>query len=266
MVYFKKDFSILNISNVPVTEDKIRILLSIFINNAFSYEDLIKGEMYERLDYSKETFRKVINHSTILGILDVKENRYGLTQLSKEYYFGNMSFEKYLSQLIKENKEIYQVVKIIITLLKFFSSSLRSKTLYLVFSFVSKGRVDQSSQASVGRNLRAYLSLLNMLGIVKKNKDRVYLTEEKIDFLFDIDTINPINKQFTENIINVRSLSQYLFNFFDPLILPDILSCISTYEFENYIWTKSSLYKNQGEIRNLHGEYIMTVIIKDRMG
>lgn len=266
MVFTKRDFNVLNISNIPVSEAKMWDVISFFGSSLLSLEEINNENLYLKLGYSKESFRKTINHCEKLGVLIVENNKYRLSPISFSLYDQEITFNDYLKELIQANDEIYSLIRVVIVLLDFFSSSLRLKTLYVLFALISKSRTDQSAQASVGRNLRAYFSLLNMLTLVNKNKERLYLKKEN-DLIdeFGCNIINPISKQFKQEIINVNLISKYLSNFFDTIIVEQILSCVSTYEMDNYVWTKSSLFKNQGEIRNLYDEYIMTVIIKRKV-
>jgi hypothetical protein len=198
----------------------------------------------------------------MVGILDRSNNVYRLSSTSQSFFYNRIDFADFMYELILRNPDMHKTMNIILYLLKIFNPSLKLKTLYTIFSLVGKKRIDSSAQSSVGRNLRAYFSILIMLGLVKREKDELVLNESPFLTHFVTKDIVGIEELFSSEVINIKNITKYMWNFFDKPTADDILSCVASYEIDRYIWTKSSLYKNQGEIENLYGEYIMTLIIK----
>lgn len=136
------------------------------------------------------------------------------------------------------------------------------KSIYSIFTYIGKDRLDESAQASTGRNLRAIMSFLKIMNLIAKKGDEVYINDGLLAEHFLPSDVSALKDKFKKDIVNVNEISSYLYNFFDKNSTEKLLSCVSTYEISNFIWSKSSLYKNNGEIKNFYGEYIMTVIIK----
>ncbi|CAH1215695.1 hypothetical protein PAECIP111893_04007 [Paenibacillus plantiphilus] len=262
MTFHKYDFEVLNISNIPSSEERMDLLINMFGEQYYSNDEMVHREFNSIFDYSRETFRKMLNHSFLVGVLDRSDNVYRLSSVSLSYFHKRIDFTEFMHNLIVGNSDVYKTMHIIIYLLKIFNPSLKMKTLYTIFSLLGKNRIDPSAQSSVGRNLRAYFSFLTMLGLVKREKDELVLTESSLHSDFLTNDIIGIEELFDTEVINIKSVTNYMLKFFDKPAADDILSCVSSYEIDRYIWTKSSLYKNQGEIKNLYGEYIMTLIIK----
>jgi|GEM_PF-7067151 len=262
MIFRKADFEVLNISNIPSSEERMSLLINMFGEQNYSIYEMVQLELNNIFDYSKETFRKMLNHSFLVGILEKSGNIYRLSPISLNYFYKQIDIDEFIHELIIKNSNMHKTMRIIIYLLKIFNPSLKQKTLYTVFSLIGKKRIDPSAQSSVGRNLRAYFSFLVMLGVVKREKDELVLNDTPFLTNFLTKDIIGIEELFDTEVINIKNVTKYMWNFFDKPTADDILSCVSSYEIDRYIWTKSSLYKNQGEIKNLYGEYIMTLIIK----
>ncbi|URT71208.1 hypothetical protein [Cytobacillus firmus] len=262
----KTDFETLNISNIPSNKGKLLRLLETFGESEFTWSEISKLNLNIKLDISNSTFRKMINHSTMIGILNYNNRKYFLSDVSHSLLIQKFDVDEYFLQLLKINKQLFNNVKIILLLLRLFSGTLRVKTIYTIFSYIGKDRLDKSAEASVGRNIRAIFSIMIMMGLISRDTNAIHLKNKpKLINEFDLLNIQSIENKFNENIINVNRLTHYLGEFFDTEIVSKLLSCISTYETSNYIWSKSSLFKNSGEIKNIVGDYIMTVIIKRRM-
>lgn len=260
-MFSKKDFEILNISNLPSTKDQLVTLLDIFYNNEYSLKDVVELESSKRLNLTNETFRKMINHSQILGILKKTGNRYTLSSHSKIFYESGFGIDEYIFHLVKSNTILYRQCSIILLLLQVFPPSIRHKTLYTIFSYIGKRRTDASAISSVGRNLRAVFSLLRFMGVAEKKDDELILKNRNLD-KFIYYNVKSVEDYYSSDIISVDKVTKYINTYFDKKISLNILSCLATYEVKNYIWSKSSLFKNQGEVENLFGEYIMTVMSK----
>lgn len=261
MKFSRMDFGLINISNVPSNKDKLLNLIKLFKDDNLSLQEMYGLDFHYQLNLNSETFRKMINHSTLIGILDYQDQRYQLSKETKELLVGNYGLNEYFFKLLSKKEPIFNLVEIIIALLQLFSNSMKNKTIYSIFSLIGKQRIDESAIASVGRNLRALFSVLEMSGAVEKNKDKCILKKTDSNY-FLVNEIKSLDEYFTDDVINVNLISKYLSNFFAREIVPEILTCVSTYEQNDYVWTRSSLYKDQGEIQNLYGEYIMTVILK----
>lgn len=262
MKYQHKDFVVPNISNVPSNKETLNKLLSLFDSNIYSMQELYFGNYPKMFNLSNETFRKMINHSTLVGILTYQDQNYGLSELSKKLLRSEINVEEFFFKTIKNNDPLFKITAIVMILLKLFSPSLKMKSVYSIFAYVGKDRLDQSAQASTGRNLRAILSILKIMGLIDKKGNEIHLNNSLLVNQFLNRDVQSISDTFKEDIINVNEISRYLNNFFDKTSTNKLLSCVATYETSNFIWSKSSLYKNHGEIKNFFGEYIMTVIIK----
>lgn len=254
-----KDFNVANISNLPTSKQKLLKLIEVFDNQSYSMKEIKDGQVYERTGMGEETFRKMVNHCAKIGILNYSEGIYSLSEETKKLVCDKFGLDEYILKILKKNQEVYSSACILITLLIIFRS-LRLKTLYAIFSLVGKNRVDASAQSSTGRNLRAILALMSMARLIEKRKDEVVLTHNELKELSYLNA-QPLHIHFANrDMVNTPLIIKYLVNFFEKDASEKILSCVSTYEVKNYIWSKSSLYKNQGEIKNLFGDYIMTVI------
>ncbi len=260
-MFLWNDFKLDNISNIPNSKEQLIKIIQIFENKSYSITEIKNLKLYEKYETTEESFRKTLNHSNRIGILNKNEEKYMLSLETQSLLTQKKKLDDYILYLVKKNLEMYKVCSIIVLLLRIFSGSVKSKTFYSVFALVGKNRKDESAQATVGRNLRSYFSLLKMAGVIERNGDRITLTNKHInEFIYK--GVTPIDMYFNSDIVNVKLLAKYINNFFDKDVVAKILTCVSTYEWENYIWTKSSLYKNQGEIENLFGEYIMTLMFK----
>ncbi|MCK4259989.1 MAG: hypothetical protein KAX49_13500 [Halanaerobiales bacterium] len=262
MLFVKQDFIVPNISNIPTNKEKFFNLIDIFYQRSYTLKELNSLSVFEKMKVSKTTFRKIINHCVILGILCKMNNKYALSKDTKRLAEGDYEFEEFIYKLISRNKGLNRIITIIILLLKIFTS-LRSKTLYTIFAFIGKDRVDDSAISSVGRNLRAIFSLLKMLDIIQVKTNTILLNNFQGD-LFECFNVLSLESNFFSEIIYIDTVTDYLSKFFDVNVSKKILACVSTYEIRNYIWTKGSLFKDQGEIKNLHGEYITTVMLNER--
>ncbi|RZT23600.1 hypothetical protein [Fictibacillus sp. BK138] len=260
-MFTEKDFWIPNISNIPNDKEKLGQLVSIFKLNRYSLQEMYNLNFHTQLKLSKETFRKRINHSTLVGILSYDDQKYELSEVSKKLLQNQISQNGFIEEIILKSLPLNNVVSITLILVKLFAPSLRIKTLYSIFSLVSKDRSDNSAISSTGRNLRAILSLIKMLGIIEKKNELILLGDRDGSGITNFQ-IESLQDYFNEDIVNINLIKNYLLNYFDKESASKILTCVASYETENYIWSKSSLYKNQGEVKNLFNEYIMTVIIK----
>ncbi|WP_329470494.1 hypothetical protein [Exiguobacterium sp. 9-2] len=259
----KTDFETLNISNIPSNKNKLLRLLENFDSSEFTWREISELNLNTKLDISNSTLRKMINHSTMIGIMNYSNRKYFLSDISHSLLTQKCDIDNYFLKILKVNNQLFNNVKIILLLLRLFSGTLRVKTVYTVFSYIGKDRLDQSAEASVGRNIRAVFSIMTMMGLITRDKSTIHLKNKtKLVNEFGLINIQSIEKEFNDYIINVNRLTDYIGEFFDPEIVSKLLSCISTYETDNYIWSKSSLFKNKGEIKNIFGDYIMTVIIK----
>ncbi|WP_407728491.1 hypothetical protein ACJMCD_28630 (plasmid) [Priestia megaterium] len=262
----KKDFDTLNISNIPSNKEKLLHLLEYFKKNEFTWKEISKSDLNLLLGLSNETLRKMVNHSAMVGILNYNDRKYFLSEESSLLLSDKYQLDEYFLHILQKSEPLFINAKIIILLMKLFGGSLKSKSIYTIFSYVGKDRLDNSAQASVGRNIRAIFSILIMMGVITKSKDKIYLNKKSnLLNVLEFSNVQAIESHFNENIINVNFISRYLEQFFIPEVVVKVLSCISTYETDNYIWSKSSLYKNRGEVKNLLGDFIMTVIIKRRL-
>ena len=257
----KSEFIIPNISNIPSDREKLFNLLMIFNEKNFSRHEIFNNNFNESMDLSAETFRKMVNHSAMIGILSYQDRVYDLSKASQMLLKKEISIDKYFNRIINKDKQIKNSAYIILLLLSLFSGNLKIKTLNAIFSYIGKERLDESSRAAVGRNLRAIFSLLRMMGLIDKSGNEIILSN-KSNNEFEISDIKSIKSHFRINIINANYIREYLNTFFEQDVTSKVLACVSTYETSNYIWSKSSLYKNQGEIKNLYDEYIMTVILQ----
>ncbi|MBU3175196.1 hypothetical protein KPL47_02310 [Clostridium estertheticum] len=261
MKYSINDFIIPNIANVPCTKDRIIKTIKLFENRSYEIKDIIDEKWNEKLGITSETLRKAINHSKILGIIENNEGVYSLAKISKEFYFKEERIDNYILKVIESNQEIETVCNIIMTLLSIFPNSLKYKTLYSIFSLIGKNRLDSSSIQTVGRNLRPIISILSLSGAIKKENSNIVISKTKKSG-FKIKNIKSIEDYYMSDIVITRNISIYLEEYFEKNIVENILRCLATYETTNYIWAKSSLYKDMGEIENLYGEFIMTVMKK----
>lgn len=259
----RRDFVIPNISNLPNTPKKLLAFINLFDRfESYSIKELHSLKKHQELGISKETFRKMVNHSAKVGILTNENSRYRLSDETINLIYNNFSdIHSYITTLIKDYDELKKAAEIILTLLKIFSPSLKTNTLYIIFSLIGKNRIDKSAQAAVGRNLRTIFSLLQMAEMIIKGNETLQITDNNWNEIVEKEVVS-INHLYPLQVVNIKKIVQYLNHYFDTPLCEEILSCITTYEVENFIWTKSSLYKNQGEIKNLNGEFIMTVITK----
>lgn len=262
-MFTEKDFWLPNISNIPNDEEKINQLVNIFKVDKYSLHEMYNQNFHEQINLSKETFRKRINHSSLVGILSYNNQKYELSEVSKKLYEKQISLDEYLERIILNNKPLFNAVGITLVLVKLFAPSIRTKTLYYTFSLVSKDRSDNSAISSVGRNYRAIFSLAKMLGILEKKNDLILLGYRNSNRFCSMH-VESLQDHFTEDIVNINLIKEVLYNHFDKESSNKILTCVASYETDNFIWSKSSLYKNQGEVKNLFNENIMTVIMKRR--
>ncbi|PEJ09102.1 hypothetical protein [Bacillus wiedmannii] len=260
-MYVEKDFWIPNISNIPNDREKLRQIINLFELNKFSLHEMYYLDFHNQINLSKETFRKRINHSTLIGILNYNDQKYELSEVSKKLFLNEINLNDYIKRIITQNTTLYKITCITFVLTTLFAPSLRLKTLYSIFALVGKDRKDSSAISTTGRNLRPILSLMRMIGIIEKRNDEIVLGKQIPNSIIDIE-VQPLCEHFNEDIVNIKLIKNYLNEYFDKETVDKILTCTSSYETKNFIWSKSSLYKNQGEVRNLFNEYIMTVIIK----
>lgn len=259
---FKKDgFIAHNIGNAPSNIKRINDLLSIFGNNRISIRMFSQIDLETNYKWKWGTFRKILNHSYLVGILNIENNEYFLSELSLKYFNNEISITEYISSLIKKNREIYIKIEILGTLLQIFSNSINVKTIYYVFSLVGIGRSDESSISSYRRNFNVLFNYFEMAELIERKGKNIHLTNKGRHFL-DKD-IKSIDEMFTSYVIDIQYIYDYLNSYFNKDISYSILRCLTTYETENYIWSKSSLFKDKGEIQNLNNEYIGTLIIKE---
>lgn len=251
-------FKLINIANTITQKERLKILIETFGHGSYSLAEMYDMGLDNRMDISKETFRKTINHSALVGILEFQDEKYRLSKISCDLANGKCDLQEYYIQLIKKNEFINNTTEIIILLLQIFEF-LKFKTIYSIFSLIDKNRLDESSVASVGRNIRSIIRMLELAGMIEKNRVGVRLRKKTLG-----TEIKPLYIVFNQTIINIKQITQYLSQYFTNDVLRKILSCVSTYEHDFYIWNKSSLFKNDGEIKNLLGEYIMTVTIKNK--
>lgn len=260
-MFKKRDFRVTNISNIPNDRAKLFEFIRIFDGHTYAIRDLNQQKIYERMGLKSESFRKMVNHGRILGILSYSsDQRYELSTKSRELLDSGYGFSDYIFSLIKQNEDVFKNASIIVLLLKLFPPTMRLKTIYTLFTLIGKDRTDYSAQASVARNLRAILSLLVMAGVIEKNFEYTSLKAKEFNNFINFE-VSSVQQKFSQTVININSITQYLEDYFEKSVAKSILSCLATYEVTNYIWTKSSLYKDQGEIKNLRGEYIMTMML-----
>ena len=257
----KNEFNLLNISNIPNNKEKVERLINIFEGKELYLKEIREYELNLKFGYSYETFRKLLNHSCLIGILNCKNSKYSLSKASIDYINANINFKEYMNSIIDNNSHISNYFNIIYILTRIFSPDIDIKTFYYIFSYISKDRVDDSAIASTGRNLRAVFSLLIMSDRIYKYKNRIFIQENIISK--DYCNIDSLSEKFNKDIVNIKDVNKYLNKYFDKKVTMKTLQCLSTYEYENYIWVKGSIYKDNGEIKNLNDEYITTVIIKE---
>lgn len=257
-----KDFDMLNIANIPNSRDKIENLLDIFSYNSYSLKEIRELNLSDKYGCTYETFRKTLNHSFIIGLLECNQNKYSLSKKSLDYYERKKSFDEYICDIIYSNQNLAMYYNIIETIIKIFPSSINIKSFYIIFSYIGKGRLDDSSIASTGRNLRAVFSLLKMANKILKDKNRIKLIDSFKEN--KVIHIKPIYEIYESDVINIKDVRKYISIYFTKDVTEKILQCMATYEYENYIWARGSLYKNNGELKNLNNEYITTLMIKER--
>lgn len=255
----KDDFELLNIANIPNSKTKVEGLIKKLYNKFYSLKDIRDLEIGEKLGYTYETFRKLLNHACIVGMLNCNNGIYSLSKESQKFIEGKCTFDECINSIIYRNKKISNYNNIIYIIVNIFPPSINIKTFYNIFSYVSKDRVDDSALASTGRNLRSVFALLNMANRITKYKNRI-----KISNNIEYDTVKALESVFQKDIINMNDVTKYLNIYFTKDVSEKILQCMSTYEYENYIWVKGSLYKNNGEIKNLNNEFITTLMIKEK--
>lgn len=251
----KEIFNVENISNCPNDFNKIERLLEIFKDKKISINTLLSIENADAYGCKISTFRKVVNHASIIGMLDRDKINYSLSDLSQKYFNGQMGRLDYMQELIDSSKILKNNFMVIECLLNLFNNELDIKTIYLIFSYVASNRLDESSMASFGRNIRSYLALYKMGGLVEKRNNKINLLNDKKELC--------VNKKFSTVVINVNDLRRYVNEFFEEDVTEKILKCIATYENDKYIWVKSSINKDKGEIVNLNQERIATFMIKE---
>lgn len=258
----RNDFQLLNISNVPNNKDKLEMILNTFSEKSYSLKNIRDLNAYEDYGYSYETFRKILNHSCMIGILNCDNGIYSLSTDSVKFLSGENTFEEYMNYIIYGNKMLLNYNNIIYIIINIFPPSIDIKTFYNIFSYVGKDRIDSSSLASTGRNLRSVFALLNMAGKIAKYKNRIEVSVNLKNS--EYSNINSLYNVFQNEIINIRDIRKYLNNYFTKDVSEKVLQCMATYEYENYIWVKGSLYKNNGEVKNLNNEFITTLMVKGR--
>lgn len=257
-----EDFNMLNIANIPNDKNKIEMLLNIFSYNSYSLKEVRELSLNEKYGSSYETFRKTLNHSCIIGVLNCDQNKYSLSKYSIEYFESKKTFNEYMKSIVYNNENILMYYNIIETIIRIFPKSIDIKTFYVIFSYIGKDRTDDSSISSTGRNLRAVFSLLKMSNKIIKYKNRIRLIQDLVESRKI--NVKPIYSISNSKIINIRDVRKYVNNYFTKDVSEKILQCMATYEYENYIWVKGSLYKNNGELKNLNNEYITTLMIKEK--
>ena len=252
-MYTHTDFIIPNIANAPITQERVTQICEIFGEASLRYQNLDLPKICQKMSITENTLRKMINHANLTSILENKEGVYRLSDLTIQLYYEQISYSDFIKKLIVINPEIERIKSIIETLLNLFEGSLRKKTVYYIFSLVSKmGRYDNSAVRSVARNLNPVFNLMVFGGYVNVNKEYIVICD----------------KQAVENIFKSRQIlsivesEKNVMKYFLPDIANSVMRCAASYENDKYIWAKSSLYKNKGEVRNLSGEYIMSVMKK----
>lgn len=252
-MYKNKDFQIPNIANAPIEENKVRRIFDIFGEAYLKYQNLDLYNCCKNLSVSENTFRKTVNHACIIGILDNDNGMYHLSELSLKYFYEKISYKEYIDEILLNNNQLHTIQSIISLLLSFFGRKMKKKTISNIFCVISTNRMDHSAINSVSRNLAPIYNMLRVGEYIDLRKEYIFLCgEEKVQDLF-------ADKQ----ILTVKQISKSLRLYFDSIVVEKILSVVSTYEYETYIWAKSSLFKNQGEVCNLNGEYIMSVMKKE---
>lgn len=252
-MYKKKDFQIPNIANTPVEKDKLRKILDIFGEAYLKYQNLDINSCCKNLSVSENTFQKIVNHACVSGILDNDNGKYHLSEVSLRYFYENISYEEYIGEILLNNNQLYTIQSIILLLLSFFGKKMKKRTISNIFCLISTNRIDDSAIHSVSRNFAPIYNMLKVGEYIELKKDCILLCgEEKVEDLFS-----------AKQILTVKQINKSLRMYFDSFVTEKILSVVSTFEYENYIWAKSSLYKNQGEVCNLNGEYIMSVMKKE---
>ncbi len=252
----KDHFELLNVSNILDSEEKYRCLCNIFKSDCFTLADMYGNNVNNEMGYTTESFRKLMNHTCIIGVLEKIEYKYCLSNLSIEFYNDKMSFKSYILRIIGQNENLKNNVNIILNLLSLFNGELSKKTVYAIFSYVYKNRLDDSSIASVGRNLRSVFTLMELADLISKSRSSIKLRR------YPHVSLEPMSEVFDSDIISINDLKTYMSEYFTTEVSIMILKCLSTFEVKNYIWTKSSLFKDIGEIENFYGEYVMTLIVK----
>ena len=249
-MYTRKDFQVPNIANAPVSEERIRKIFYIFGRNSLNYKTMVELESWKVLSVSQYTFAKVISHASKVGILEKEDGAYHLSGVSQEYFDGRICYKEYMREIVGGDEKLYRMWSIIVLLLSFFGGKMKKRTISYIFSAIGTGRSDKSALHSVGRNLAPVYNMLCHSGYTVCGESNIILQQQdKIQDLFagkQVLTVNDIRRVF----------SQY----FEREVIEEMLSVVSTFEYERYVWSKSSLYKNQGEIRNLDGDYIMAVM------
>lgn len=114
------------------------------------------------------------------------------------------------------------------------------------------GRYDNSAVRSVARNLNPVFNLMVFGGYVNVNKEYIVICDKQ--------AVENIFK--SRQILSIVEFEKNVMKYFLPDIANSVMRCAASYENDKYIWAKSSLYKNKGEVRNLSGEYIMSVMKK----
>jgi hypothetical protein len=260
-MYKSKDFEIPNISNLPCGEEKTRKVMDIFGDAYLRYKNIDVQKWGHELDSSINTFRKLINHSRIFGILEKTEEYYHLSEIALDFYYDKISYNEFVNILINENEKINNICNIIIILLRIFSDSLKMETINYIFTILGRNRYDKNALNAVARNLRSIYSLLEALNIIERKQSKIILLKK--DNVFNSVGAKPFEQIMKKDIISIKDLDSYVSKYFEKEVVEKVLCCASSFENNKYIWAKSSLYKNNGEILNLYGEYIMTVMRKD---
>lgn len=251
-----------NISNIPNSPEKIDLLLNIFGYNFLNlYEIYILNDNYQ-FGYTNESMRKMINHSFKIGILEKAQKKYGLSEISLNYFEGKNDIRDLNLQIIKENKGIFDICEIISIILAVFNGHIKKKTLYYIFSIYAKKRTDKSSISSVGRNLRSIFSLMEMADLIIVQKEKIKISDTNFYDKLNINMPSSLESKYNSDVYKISIIREYLNDFFDEELIEVILKCVTTFEYEDIYWNKGSLYKNQGEVLNLNSEYIMTFTIK----
>lgn len=258
--------NLINISNIPSSKAYFDAVFEVVLK--VKDKNTAQEEIARIFFQQKGHVRKVINHLSLLGLLETKNTEIKLSKIASRYWEKNIPFDEMIFQGLFTSEAVSDFAKTFLNICLIYGEPIQKKNVDEILATFFLDRSDKSAIASISRNTRSLINLIEWAGLIHKSQQNVQCPAsnrvlKRLSFLelmyegsslYEISKSNNSKNDISELIDSLKEAS-------DSSYWQKLLSSVVTND-QIYDWSVTSFSKERINVTNKFNQRIRYFVRK----